>query len=437
MGCTMSKKTGRKGKTSNNENNHVKQTVTSADEEGNMFQNMKRAQLQKLCKQFGLKASGKNTELISRLQEHQKNAITSNNNNTNVEEQPLSPKSSTAGEEHEKQYLDNVTFEIIDSQIPADEHVHVRGEDKFLTRINNDIEKLSKQTRACDIPDSTSETNVQETADSKIEPASRGVLRELNNDDAREAEAQPNKAKINACTKWCVVEGLFKQENKALWRRIHLLGGKPMISNSFGKRVPFVLEPCGLTTPDNCDDNYICGTCVRDNETSLRWQGSSRVVHSSVTPQDVVNLESEVGVTCSTPTSSNHSLLTSFSRVGSVKRKRNDDKNSSLANSSADSDQMEKKRRTENVVRSAGNTPASPQVRKARGEQLVLPRNLQKPWRPKKTTKTAQASTKEDTDFAKRVEEIIKNTQPGSEEEMLMIMKSTSSKIQRSPTKHS
>ena len=105
-----------------------------------------------------------------------------------------------------------------------------------------------------------------------------------------EAEAEPNKAKINACTKWCVVEGLFKQENKALWRRIHLLGGKPMISNSFGKRVPFVLEPCGLTTPDNCDDNYICGTCVRDNETALRWQGSSRVVHSSVTPQDVVNL---------------------------------------------------------------------------------------------------------------------------------------------------
>lgn len=42
---------------------------------------------------------------------------------------------------------------------------------------------------------------------------------------------------------------------------------------------------------------------------------------------------------------------------------------------------------------------------------------------------------KEDTDFAKRVEEIIKNTQPGSEEEMLMIMCSKSSKIQRSPTK--
>jgi len=63
-------------------------------------------------------------------------------------------------------------------------------------------------------------------------------------------------------------------------------------------------------------------------------------------------------------------------------------------------------------------------------------RNLHKPWRPRKLTKTAsQTQVKEDTDFAKRVEEIIKNTQPGSEEEMHMIMSSKSSRIQRSPTK--
>ena len=62
-------------------------------------------------------------------------------------------------------------------------------------------------------------------------------------------------------------------------------------------------------------------------------------------------------------------------------------------------------------------------------------RNLQRPWRPKKTTKASQSSIKEDTDFAKRVEEIIKNTQPGSEEEMQMIMSSRSNKIRRSPTK--
>ena len=59
-----------------------------------------------------------------------------------------------------------------------------------------------------------------------------------------------------------------------------------MISNSFGKRVPFVLEPCGLTTPEDYDDNYICSSCVRDNEAALRCKGGSRFVHSSVTPQE-------------------------------------------------------------------------------------------------------------------------------------------------------
>lgn len=83
--------------------------------------------------------------------------------------------------------------------------------------------------------------------------------------------------------------------------------------------------------------------------------------------------ESEASVTCSTPTSPNHSILTSFSRVGSVKRKRSDNSNTSFANSSADSDQMDKKRRKENAIRSGSNTPASPQVRRARGEEL-LPR---------------------------------------------------------------
>ena len=62
-------------------------------------------------------------------------------------------------------------------------------------------------------------------------------------------------------------------------------------------------------------------------------------------------------------------------------------------------------------------------------------RNLTRPWQPKKTTKTSQSVVREDTEFAKRVEEIIKKTQPGSEEEMFMIMFSKSSRIQRSPTK--
>ena len=85
-------------------------------------------------------------------------------------------------------------------------------------------------------------------------------------------------------------------------------------------------------------------------------------------------MSSDLGATCSTPVSSNHTLLTSFSRMGSVKRKRSDDTDSSVVNSSADSEQMEKKRRKEPVVGSGSSTPASPQVRRARGEQLMLPR---------------------------------------------------------------
>lgn len=62
MGCRMSKKTNRKGKSTSNK---AKQTVASETEDMAMLlelediPSMKRAQLQKLCKQFGLKATGK------------------------------------------------------------------------------------------------------------------------------------------------------------------------------------------------------------------------------------------------------------------------------------------------------------------------------------------------------------------------------------------
>ena len=60
----MSKRTGRKGKNTKSKDNP---TAISVAESGDMMmlldvgeiQGMKRAQLQKLCKQFGLKASGK------------------------------------------------------------------------------------------------------------------------------------------------------------------------------------------------------------------------------------------------------------------------------------------------------------------------------------------------------------------------------------------
>lgn len=439
MGCKMSKRMGRKAKNTKSKDNPT--ATSGVESEDKMLldvgeiQGMKRAQLQKLCKQFGLKATGKNTELIERLQEYiskkDVGVLDSNNNNTNDTEEQPQPSTSFLLVDDQKE-LDNETFEIIDSQIPKDHHVHVGSEDNVDSKIScNDLGTNEANDSA--VPDSSTEVKVQEQRDSENELPSRRVLKELNQEDSTGVKTNLNKAKANACTKWCVVDGLLKQEIKVMWKRIHLIGGKAMISNSFGKRVPFVLEPCGIPTPENYEDNFICGSCVRENEAALRWNGNSRSVHSSGISQEADN--SELGVSCSTPTSSNHTLLTSFSRMGSVKRKRSEDTSSSVVNSSTESDQMEKKRRKDPVIRSGSSTPASPQVRRARGEQLILPRNLQRPWRPKKTSKASQSSIKEDTDFAKRVEEIIKNTQPGSEEEMQMIMSSRSNKIRRSPTK--
>ena len=63
MGCKMSKRTGRKAKSTKSKDNPTK--TSGAESEDMMLldvgeiQGMKRTQLQKLCKQFGLKASGK------------------------------------------------------------------------------------------------------------------------------------------------------------------------------------------------------------------------------------------------------------------------------------------------------------------------------------------------------------------------------------------
>ena len=168
-----------------------------------------------------------NTELITRLQEHQKELNISDNNN-NTEELQLSPKLPSeveenvkhcldnvtfeipdsqntadehdvhvssennfpfpklpaAVEENEKHCLDNVTFEIVDSQIPADEHVHVSSAEHSPSRAVND-RVLSGQTVDCNVPDSTiREAEVHENLDGDIDPGSRRVLRELNHEDA-------------------------------------------------------------------------------------------------------------------------------------------------------------------------------------------------------------------------------------------------------------
>jgi len=68
MGCKMSKKMGRKGRTTKHKQAIEETEATSALLQLGDFQNMKRPQLQKLCKQLGLKATGKvGKHLVSRI----------------------------------------------------------------------------------------------------------------------------------------------------------------------------------------------------------------------------------------------------------------------------------------------------------------------------------------------------------------------------------
>ena len=69
-----------------------------------------------------------------------------------------------------------------------------------------------------------------------------------------------------ASTKWCVVDGILKQDDEKMWRQVKLKGGCPVVPNRFGKYIEFNLTPCKKEVPQPYQDNFICGTCVRKNE---------------------------------------------------------------------------------------------------------------------------------------------------------------------------
>lgn len=67
-------------------------------------------------------------------------------------------------------------------------------------------------------------------------------------------------------TKWCVVEGILKQDSEMAWRRVRLKGGCPVVPNRFGRYIKFNLTPSYMQVPSEYQDNFICGACVRRNE---------------------------------------------------------------------------------------------------------------------------------------------------------------------------
>ena len=134
--------------------------------------------------------SSQNTELIKKLEEHVNKKGGDLNNNNNTEEQLLSSTSRQEVEEPGKK-LSNITFEITDSQIPTDEHVHVCSEGSN----SSDSQIAGVALQANDMndcvmigPDSTVQARVPvEQTNSEVESSSRQVLKELNCKDTSAA----------------------------------------------------------------------------------------------------------------------------------------------------------------------------------------------------------------------------------------------------------
>ena len=106
--------------------------------------------------------------------------MNSNNNKNNTEEQPQPSASFPIVDDHKE--LDNITFEIIDSQIPKDHHVHISSEDSVDSKISCDLGTYEANDST--VPDSSTEVNMQEQTDSETKFSSRRVLKELNRDDS-------------------------------------------------------------------------------------------------------------------------------------------------------------------------------------------------------------------------------------------------------------
>lgn len=86
------------------------------------------------------------------------------------------------------------------------------------------------------------------------------------------------------CSRWCVVEGMVKNDREAGWKLIKLKGGRPVVPNRFGKYIHFILEPCQRDVPADFRDNFICGPCAIENENKVgRRDGEKNIPVSSTT----------------------------------------------------------------------------------------------------------------------------------------------------------
>ena len=310
---------------------------------------LKRKDLQKLCKTYKLKAIGKNSELVERLRSH----------------------------------FNTIKLTDIGSAETSKAQENVVVED------DNNIDGAPDECNASTSP-------AEKTSDETHLP---------NSDTSSPKD-------WNWIARWCVVDGVLKQDAAERWVLLQLVGGRTLITdNKTRERYDFVLEPTILPTPEDCEDNYICGDCVRKNHDALSgW----------------INIKKS-GLTAETPKSSlgkenlnNNSLLRQ-----SFKRKREEVLSPQSFSELIDwVDSPNKLRRLDTRTCS----PASPQVRRERGEDFQLPKNLVKPFKPKKAKKTPP---REDPDLAQKVEKIITDLSPEEQRNLVFGLGRTA--LARSP----
>ncbi|XP_046856503.1 developmental pluripotency-associated protein 4-like isoform X2 [Xenia sp. Carnegie-2017] len=313
------------------------------------LKSLKRRDLQALCKKHKLKAIGKNSELIERL----------------------------------RQYFE--TIQLSDIGTIEEAHENAISDDNNSNHVSPVLDKDE-----CDLSITTKPSEkAKETLNSSTP-----------------------KANWEWVAHWCVVDGVLKQDAADQWVLLQLVGGRPLIIDKKTKaRLDFVLEPTVLPTPEDCEDNYICGDCVRKNQEKLSgWITLRKSDDIIETPKSSLGKENM----------KNNSL-----HRQSFKRKREDVLSPFNSSDFIEiTDSPSKLRRLD----SRSCSPASPQVRRERGEDL-LPKNLLKPFKPKKAKNTPP---REDADYALKVENIITNLDPEEQRNLVFGLKSKA--LPRSPT---
>ncbi|XP_028413225.1 developmental pluripotency-associated protein 2-like isoform X2 [Dendronephthya gigantea] len=349
MGCRMTK--GKRAKKNvQKDENHIESIPDD-------LESMKRKDLQKLCKTYNLKANGKNSELVERLRCHF---------NT-IKLTDIGSGETEAGKENvvvEDNGCDNV--DVAPNKVHQDE-------------CDENVNTLSPAGKPGESAQPTSNTSSPKD--------------------------------WNWLARWCVVDGVLKQDAAERWVQIQLVGGRPLIIDTKTKeRYDFVLEPTILPTPEEYEDNYICGDCVRKNHEKLSGWIGIRKSGLTETPKSSLGKENL----------NNNSLLRQ-----SFKRKREDVISPNFTSEFIDLVDTPNKLRRLNPQ---SCSPASPQVRRDRGEDFQLPKNLLKPFKPKKAKKTPP---KEDPDYAQKVEKIITDLSP--EEQRNLVFGLGNSDLPRSP----